>query len=233
MISFIIPAFNEEKELGATLEAIHEAGKAVKETYEIIVVDDASTDNTVAIARQQHARVVPVHHRQIGATRNSGASVAKGDVLLFVDADTRVNPGLIASAIKALDGGAVGGGARVRFDPPMPVFAGIITPLLVRAYLATGWAAGCFMYCRRQAFERTGGFDETLFGGEEIFFSKAMKKQGPFFILPESVSTSARKMRLYSARELFGALFRLSIHGMGFLKKRRYMSMWYDGRRER
>lgn len=232
MISFIVPAFNEEKELGATLEAIHHACRVLNEPYEIIVADDASSDNTTAIARQQNAQVVSVNHRQIGATRNSGARVARGKVLIFVDADTRVNPDLIASALKALSSGAVGGGARVSFDRPMPVFARIITPLLVRAYLATGWAAGCFMFCRREAFERIGGFDETLYGGEEIFFSKALKKQGAFFILPESVSTSSRKMRMYSATEHLRALLRLSIRGTRFLKNRQDMSMWYDGRRE-
>lgn len=232
MISFIVPAFNEETELAATLKAIHASGSTVSANYEIIVADDASTDNTAAIAIEQNARLVSVKHRQIGATRNSGASVANGEVFIFVDADTRVNPGLIDSALKALGSGAVGGGARVRFDQPMPPFAAMITPLLVRAYLATGWAAGCFMFCRREAFEQTGGFDESLYGGEEIIFSKAMKKLGPFVILPESVNTSSRKMRMYSAREQLGTLFKLSIHGMDFLKKREYMSMWYDGRRE-
>jgi glycosyltransferase involved in cell wall biosynthesis len=73
MISFIVPAHNEQASLGRALEAIHKAARAVGQPYEIIVVDDASTDATPEIAAQNNARVMSVHHRQIAATRNSGA----------------------------------------------------------------------------------------------------------------------------------------------------------------
>ena len=128
--------------------------------------------------------------------------------------------------------GAVGGGARVSLDDPKPLAGRILTPLIVWMYLATGWAAGCYMFCRREAFERSGGFDETLFGAEEIYFSKALKKQGSFVILRESVVTSSRKLRMYSARELLGSLFGILLQGTRALKKRGKMSLWYDGRRE-
>lgn len=59
--------------------------------YEIIVVDDASTDATGAIATEEGARVTRVAYRQISATRNAGAKVARGEILFFVDADTIVN----------------------------------------------------------------------------------------------------------------------------------------------
>src|SRR6516162_1221679 len=65
VISFIIPAHNEEALIGWTLEAIHQSAKEIGLDYEIIVVDDASTDGTSAIALQHHARVIKVAHRQI------------------------------------------------------------------------------------------------------------------------------------------------------------------------
>jgi len=68
MISFIVPAHNEQASLGRTLEAIHKAARAVGQPYEIIVVDDASTDATPEIAAQNNARVLSVNHRQIAAT---------------------------------------------------------------------------------------------------------------------------------------------------------------------
>ena len=77
MISFIVPAHNEQASLGRTLEAIHQAARVVGQPYEIIVVDDASTDATPEIAAQNNARVVSVNHRQIAATRNSGARRAR------------------------------------------------------------------------------------------------------------------------------------------------------------
>ena len=78
MISFIVPAYNEERLLGATLDALHAAGQAVGESYELVVVDDASTDGTALVAQRRGARLVSVAHRQIAATRNSGAREANG-----------------------------------------------------------------------------------------------------------------------------------------------------------
>src|SRR5437667_23517 len=86
-ISFIVPAYNEERLLGATLDALHAAGRAAGEPYELIVVDDASTDRTALIARGHGALLVRVAHRQIAATRNAGARCANGDMDICVDAD--------------------------------------------------------------------------------------------------------------------------------------------------
>src|SRR5690349_7930964 len=83
VLSFIVPAHNEQACLPRTLRAIHEAASDVGQPYEVIVVDDASTDATAGIARQNDAIVVSVNHRQIAATRNSGARAAKGDRLFF------------------------------------------------------------------------------------------------------------------------------------------------------
>src|SRR5438105_516284 len=72
MISFIVPAYNEETELPSTLGAIRAATSGLSQPVEIIVVDDASTDATPEIAEQAGARVVSIHRRQIGAARNAG-----------------------------------------------------------------------------------------------------------------------------------------------------------------
>src|SRR5258705_4647021 len=116
MISFIIPAYNEALLLAATLDAVSASARAVGEDYEIIVADDASTDDTALIAERHGARLVRVAHRQIAATRNSGARAAHGDLLIFVDADTIVNEGVVRAAVDALHSGAVGGGAAVAFE---------------------------------------------------------------------------------------------------------------------
>jgi glycosyltransferase involved in cell wall biosynthesis len=64
MISFIVPAYNEERLLGATLDALHVAGRASGERYELVVVDDGSTDRTAIIAHRHGALLVSVAHRQ-------------------------------------------------------------------------------------------------------------------------------------------------------------------------
>ena len=106
MLSFIVPAYNEERLLGSSLAAIHRAAAATGEPYEVIVVDDGSTDQTSAVAEASNARVVRVAHRQIAATRNSGAKVAIGDLFVFVDSDTTVNAEVIQAAIAAVRAGA-------------------------------------------------------------------------------------------------------------------------------
>src|SRR3954467_603234 len=98
MISFVVPAHNEEFCLPKTLGAIHASVRAIGEPYEVIVVDDASTDATAQVAREHEAIVVQVNHRQIAATRNSGARAARGERFFFVDADTTINPSVVKSA---------------------------------------------------------------------------------------------------------------------------------------
>ena len=71
MISFVVPAYNEERLIGATLDAIHAAAREIAQPYELIVANDASTDDTPAIARAHGARVVDCDHRQIARVRNA------------------------------------------------------------------------------------------------------------------------------------------------------------------
>src|SRR5436190_22733605 len=91
MISFIVPAYNEEHELSDTLAAIREAASGATRPYEIIVVDDASTDATPEIASGAGAKVIPINRRQIAAARNAGARGVQGEYLFFIDADTWIN----------------------------------------------------------------------------------------------------------------------------------------------
>src|SRR5580658_4011844 len=151
MISFIVPAHNEQGGIVRTLQAIHDAARVVGQPYEIIVVDDASTDATAEIARQHNATVLPVNKRQIAATRNAGARAAHGDRLFFVDADTTINAGSVTEALRYVDKGAVGGGGPVLFDGKVPL------PIQLFAYSAiviaklAGFTGGAFMFCTRAA----------------------------------------------------------------------------------
>jgi glycosyltransferase involved in cell wall biosynthesis len=230
MISYIIPAYNEERLLGATLRALHEASAAVGEPYEIVVADDASSDATAAIATRCGARVVRVAHRQIAATRNSGARAALGNRFIFVDADTLVDTAVIRAALQAMRDGAAGGGAAVRFEGRVPAYARVLLVVLVWLFRVCGWAGGCFVFCTRPAFEGAGGFDETLFAAEEIAMSAALKRQGRFVVLQQAVTTSGRRIRAYSAWELLRFVAQIAI-GPSAMRTRRGVAMWYDKRR--
>jgi glycosyltransferase involved in cell wall biosynthesis len=233
MISFVIPAYNEELLLGDTLRAIHAAAKAVGEPYEVVVADDASTDCTAAIAKENGARVVRVANRQIAATRNAGARAAVGDMIIFVDADTLVNEAVVHGAVKALRRGAAGGGSAIRFDGAVPIYASALLPVLIGLFRVFRLAGGCFLFCTRTAFERAGGFNEMMFAAEEIAMSQALKRQGRFVVLREAVTTSGRRVRSYSPWELVKPLGAILLRGWkNSVGDRRVAEQWYSERRK-
>ena len=234
MISFIVPAHNEEALLADTLRALRAAADALptgREPYEMIVVDDASTDRTASIARELGARVVSAQVRQIAAARNAGARHAQGDRFVFVDADTLLPAATLRAALAALDDGAVGGGAAVEVDPGPPSWGPPLMRAVSRVMRICRWAAGCFVFARRDVFERVGGFDEQYFASEEIHLSRAMKRHGRFVILREAVVTSNRKARLLTPRQLVGQFARAAWPAT--LKNRDRLPMWYGGYREK
>jgi glycosyltransferase involved in cell wall biosynthesis len=226
MISFVIPAHNEAALLGRTLAAVHQAARAVGEPYEVIVVDDASTDGTGAVGRQHGARVIAVNFRRIAATRNAGARAATGRALFFVDADTVVPARAVRAAVRALANGAVGGGAAVRFDGSVPLYAAVLERVVLPLLLPLlGMVPGCFLFCTRRAYLAAGGFDESLAWSEEVAFGNGLKRQGRFVMLREGVITSGRKVRAYSAWELLRVGVRLA------RGQRDGLDYWYGPRR--
>jgi GT2 family glycosyltransferase len=231
MISFIVPAHNEDALLGRTLSALHNSARALGEPYDIVVIDDASTDRTCEIAREHNVRVISVSHRQIAATRNAGAAVATGDILIFVDADTTITEQALRAATDAIRHGAVGGGAAVRFDEGrLPFYARVLEFLLPPLLRMLRLAPGCFIFCTRQAYLAAGGFDEALYVTEEVGFAERLKRQGSFVILREFVITSARKLRTRSAFQLLWVGLRLAIRGGQSIRHREGLEYWYGPR---
>jgi glycosyltransferase involved in cell wall biosynthesis len=231
VVSIIIPAHNEELLLGKSVRAAATAAKALGEPFEIVVVDDASTDRTRAVALEEGARIVSISRRQIAASRNAGAGSAQGDHFVFVDADTVIGERVLRGALEAMRAGAAGGGAAFQFDEPRPAYIVFLQPILVFLFRLAGLTGGCFLFATREAFLAAGGFDETLFASEEIAMARALKRQGRFVVLREAVLTSGRKLRAYSLRELFCVLVRLSAGGAGALANRDKLELWYGKRR--
>jgi glycosyltransferase involved in cell wall biosynthesis len=230
VISFIVPAHNEEVLLGRTLVRIHLAAQLLGTPYEVIVVNDASTDRTGEIARGHGARVLDVAHRQIAATRNAGARAATGDPLIFVDADTVVSSRVIRAALRALSRGAIGGGSLIRLDGPLPAYGRVIELILRVVSPLVGLAGGCFLFCTRAAYRATGGFDEGLFATEEVAFTRRLKARGRFVILRETVTTSGRKLRAHTALGMLGVGWRLAVAGPQSVRRREGLEYWYGPR---
>src|SRR5205814_1037280 len=232
MISFIVPAYNEETELPSTLGAIRAATSGLSQPVEIIVVDDASTDATPEIAEQACARVVSIDRRQIGAARNAGARAARGEYLFFVDADTRINRTHVTEAMAALGAGYAGGSARGVMDGFIPLWSRIFLRAFCTLYFGLNLVAGAFLFTTRRNFDATGGFDEQYFAGEEVYFSLALRKLGRFKVLRQPVVTSGRKLRMYSTRHVLTRSLSIIIRGPNAARSRDKLALWYNGKRE-
>ncbi|MEX2576573.1 MAG: glycosyltransferase [Halofilum sp. (in: g-proteobacteria)] len=230
-VSIVIPAHDEERALPVTLAHLTAALAQSGIAGEIIVVDNASADRTAEIAREHGAKVVLEPHRQISRARNTGARHAAAPYLMFVDADTRPPAELMHRALAELDAGACGGGALIAFDDePNALYRRGLT-LWNAVSRRFNWAAGCFVFARREAFEAIGGFDERVYAGDEVTFSRGVRRWGrsrqrPFVIIEDPpVRTSARKAHWFTpTQHLLMMLLALVPFA---LRSRRLMWFWY------
>jgi glycosyltransferase involved in cell wall biosynthesis len=235
-VSVVVPAFNEERLLAGSLASIRAAMAALEES-ELIVCHNNSTDRTGEVARAAGAVVVFEPRNQIARARNAGAARASGEWLLFIDADSYPSKELMAEALQAMQSGqCIGGGATVTLETP---------EILVRLWIwlwnamsrATRWAAGSFIFCEARAFRELGGFSEAFYAGEEIDFSRRLKRlaarrRQKFVILHRHpLRTSERKARLYTKWEFFVFMLKTFLLGGRTLRDRKACYLWYDGRR--
>lgn len=234
--SLIIPAWNEAAFLPDTLQSVNTAMQALQASSEhhgeLIVVDNNSTDDTADIAREFGAKVVHEAHNQIARARNRGAAVANGQALVFMDADSQCSARLLEHVLDLLESGSVVGGGSL-IAPDKEISGAPLRGLNLWNALAAkaGLAAGCFVYCRKDAFDEVGGFDTRVYAGEEIFLSRALKKWGrrksmDFRIASVSpVVTSVRKLDWYSPKQIVGQAMLVLIPGAVY--SRRLCQTWY------
>lgn len=206
-------------------------------TAEVIVVDNNSSDRTAELAIGAGAQVVFEPVNQIARARNAGAAAAKGDWLLFIDADSLLSAELLDDIFRLIDEGrSVGCGSSMRMEG-IPWWAQTTLQMWNGLSRATRWAAGALVLVRSDAFNEVGGFNQNLYAAEEIDLSQRVKKWGrsrslEFSILRDHpLETSGRKMHLYTFSELFGQLLRLCLSPWRSLRDKARLSMWYDGRR--
>lgn len=240
--SVVVPAWNEADFLPQTLACITDAMEELRRTQalagELLVVDNNSTDATASIAREHGATVVFEPVNQIARARNAGAAQARGQFLIFTDADTLMSAGLLQAALARLGSGeVVGGGAEIAPDKPVPDSAARAMRLWNTISRRAALAAGCFVYCRRDAFEAVGGFSTRVYAGEEIFLSRRLKRWGRrqglrFEIIAQPpVVTSIRKLEWYSSGQLARQALLVLIPGAVF--SRTLCHTWYGTRGSR
>jgi len=201
MISVVIPTLNEEKYIEPTLRALKNQDYNGK--YEIIVADSCSKDKTMRIAKKYADKIIKVKKRSIGAGRNAGAEVAKGDIFVFIDADTIVLPNTISELVRPFKNKKVVGttcpvitlSADIRdFMTYWGYNQFVKTSIEVKKPQIAGM---CCMY-RKDVFEKIGGFDEKLKMFEDLDLSKRIAKHGKIvFVEKTLVLTSPRRMKAW------------------------------------
>ena len=238
--SLVIPAYNEAGWLPALLDTVDVARASYRggaEAIEVIVADNASTDATAAIARERGCRVVSVETRAIAAARNGGAAIAQGEIVCFIDADSRIHPQTFNAIEATLASGRVIAGATGVHPDRWSL--GLLATWLVALpimYLM-GLDAGV-VFCRRADFEAVGGYDESLLYAEDIKILVDLKrlgrKRGQHFARAKGAQaiTSARKFDKHGDWHYFLRMPRVAFWML--IDKRRVekftRAYWYEDR---
>ncbi len=213
-VSVIIPALNEADVLVATLAAI----RLNALSFEVIVVDSRSSDETIAIAERFGARLVQSDRRQRANQLNLGAQRARANIILFLHADTILPSGALASIVQALQRSDVIGGAFTRrYDSPSKILRATCILAALRNRLF-GWHLGDqAMFVRSGAFFQLGGFREVQ-QFEDLDFSRRLKRFGRIVTLTPHVTSSARRFDHNGAARTtcrdFGLTLRYLVQGL-------------------
>ncbi len=199
VISVIIPTLNEGRYLKKTLQAIER--QTYKGKVEIIVSDSRSDDDTQKVARKHGCKVVLSDRLGPAVGRNKGAKVAKGDILVFIDADTTMSENLLARISDLLEKRKDVVGGTCKFLPSGGGLVDWFLYSLANAAAKLMIMAGvpqdpgyCFFY-RREIFEKLGGIREDLALNETHDLAIRSKKHGKFVYLNVPVYTSLRRYK--------------------------------------
>ncbi|MEH7237958.1 glycosyltransferase [Bacillus sp. JJ1562] len=198
-ISIIIPAHNEEKYIGKCLESISKASKLIKDQVEIIVVLNRCTDRTEEIAKSYKCITLKNSDKNLSKIRNAGVELARGDIIVTIDADTQMNEHMLNKVEEYLATGEyIGGGVTGRFERmSLGIFVStllLIGPLLIK-YGAI--SVGIF-WCYKKDFQSIKGFNEDMLMAEDADFAKRLKEWGKkhgkkYGTIQNGMITSSRK----------------------------------------
>jgi GT2 family glycosyltransferase len=199
-VSVIIPAYRAQATLPLVLRALepHVVGR----DREVVLVDSTDSDNGMPAHQEwPWVRVLSVAQRAFpGRARNLGASIARGDLLAFLDADAIPEPGWLDELESALVPGVeLVAGAILNGTPNSPW--GTVGYMLEFLEWVPGrrvpllHAAGCNLLIGRTVFERSGGFPEDMLAGEDTVFSAPFAAKGTLAFAPRAQVTHLNRVR--------------------------------------
>jgi glycosyltransferase involved in cell wall biosynthesis len=208
-LSFVIPAYNEEAYLPACLESVLAQTRGMDDAVEIIVVNNASTDRTRAVALgYPEVRLVDEPRKGLTFARQAGFAASTGELIANVDSDSRLTPGWVAQVLEAfearpklvaLSGPLVYYDLTPRQRVSVRVFyaAAFLVYVLNRYVLRAGsMVQGGNFVLRREALEKIGGFNTTIaFYGEDTDIARRLNSVGEVkFTFALKMSSSARRL---------------------------------------
>lgn len=204
-VSIVIPAFNEEKYIEKTLFSLLRSEQKTKINYEVILVDNNSTDQTVVVAQKfklgMNLRIISEKRQGRGAARARGFKEAVGEIILSADADTIFYNSWIETLASAIKNGEVAVTTSVKIIDCDPITNGLVNffqPKMMIIYrLITGhyWLSGFSSGILKAVYESSGGFNAALQAQEDIDLSFRIAKLGKIKFINKPVLFSGRRFK--------------------------------------
>lgn len=216
MISIIIPAYNEEKNIAKLISYLKEITTSDK--TEIILVDGGSRDNTMVEAEKTGVRVLMSPNKGRASQMNFGAKQAKGETLYFLHSDTYPPSTFIDDISRELNRGSQCGCFRLQFDSEHRALS--FYSWFTRFDIDLFRFGDQSLFVKRDLFQKVGGFDEKMIVMEDQEIVSRLKEHAQFAIIPKSVTTSARKyarIGVFKLQFVFTCI--LSLYYMGASQK--------------
>ena len=200
--SILIPARNEENYLPGCLDAIKLAATPFPDQVEVVVALNRCTDRTEEIALKHGAKVVYEDTRNLARIRKAAGKAATGEIIVTIDADSRMTSNMLVEIDRLLRTGRyIGGGVLIR--PERWSLGIVVTVLLLAVMLLWRRVSGGLFWCLRKDFEAIGGFNENPVSLEDLDFAKRLKAYGKSHgkrfttIKKAHIITSCRKFDMF------------------------------------
>jgi len=211
-ITVIIPTLDEEAALPGAVRSCREAGEC-----EVIVADGGSRDGTLGIARSLADAAISAP-RGRARQMNAGAAAARGGILLFLHADSRLPPGALSAVLDAMRDGRVSGGAFRVCLTPSPGSGPYVRSVLaltgrmigLRSLLTRSHTGDQAIFLRAGTFRETGGYREIPLM-EDVELSRAIRRNGRAVLLPLRVRTSGRRWEAWGPVRTILRMWRLRL----------------------
>lgn len=202
-VSIVVPAYNEEKYLSLALQSL--TGLQTKKTFEVLVVDNNSSDNTAKVAKdfqdKLHIKVILEKKQGRGAARKRGFDEAKGQVIVSLDADTKVYPDWLDSLTDPLQGGVVATTTSCKITDcsilTNAIFNFIQPTAMVMYRIFSGhyWLSGFSFAILKSVYEKSNGFDPSLQAQEDLDLSFRVARLGKIKFINKPVTFSGRRFK--------------------------------------